>query len=307
MISEKTKDLFKNLHWGYMYIGGYVLKWMPDKMYLGMMHWLYYHRKMRWDKPKRLTEKLQWSKVYDHNPMYTQLADKVEVKKYVTARIGEDHVIPTLGVWDRFEDINFDELPQSFVLKTTHDSGGGVVCRNKSEFDFDFARRKLTKHLKRNFYWSSREWVYKNIKPRIIAEPFIDTLGRDDSVEFKITCFDGVVGNVTVCRGIAHDALCKRFNDNYSRDLKHLDWWTYYRNGEDGYVFPDAIHDIIEYAEKLSKGIPQVRVDFYYDREKVLFGEMTFYTWGGFMRFHPDEADFMLGDMFTLPNSDMSQ
>lgn len=301
MISEKTKDLLRNPHWGYMYIGGYILKWMPDKMYLGLMHRLCFHRKIDWENPKRFTEKLQWLKIFDHNPLYTKLVDKYEVKEYVAGKIGREHVIPTLGVWDCFEDINFDMLPNSFVLKTTHDSGGGIVCEDKNTFDYKAAKRKLKRHLARNFFWKGREWAYKDVKPRIIAEPYIETLGKPNSVEYKLTCFNGRAQNITVCRGIAHDALANRTNDNYNRKLEHLEWWAYYKNGSSEFEFPDVIYDMIQYADILSEGIPQVRVDFYFDEGKVLFGEMTFYTWGGFIHFVPDKTDRLMGDMILLP------
>lgn len=254
--------------------------------------------------PKTLSEKLQWLKIHDHNPEYHRYADKYEVKKIVSGLIGEEHVIPLLGVWDSFDDIDFDKLPDRFILKTTHDSGSFMICRDKTSFDYKKARKKFTKALKRNYYWSDREWVYKDIKPRIIAEEYIDSLGKPDSIEYKITCMNDEVKFTTICTGIAHSAYENRTNDHYDRDLNHMPWYAYYKPSKKPAQIPDQMDEMLEYAEKLCKGIPYVRVDFYLVDGKVYFGEMTFYTWAGFIRFDPPEWDRKLGDMLVLPKQE---
>ncbi len=164
---------------------------MPDEAYLRKAFKLRMGYELDLDAPKTFCEKLQWLKLYDRRPEYSTMVDKYEVKKYVAERIGEKYVIPLLGVWDRFEDIDFDALPDQFVLKCTHDSGGFVVCRDKSVFDKSDARKRLNKHLQTDYYLHGREWPYKNVKRRIIAEKYIDSLGKPESVEYKLTCFGG--------------------------------------------------------------------------------------------------------------------
>ena len=298
---EKIKDKLENPHWSCMQWGGKYLRWMSDKAYLSLFYRIFWHKKIDWDNPKLFTEKLLWLKLYNQKPEYTDMVDKYEIKRIVSEKIGSEYVIPALGVWDRFGDIDFSKLPNEFILKTTHDSGGFIVCRDKKNFDYKSAEKKLNKYLTRNFYWVGREWPYKNVKPRIIAEPYINSLGKPDSVEYKLTCFNGVAKNITVCRGIAHSVLSDRTNDNYDRELNHLSWYAYYKNSTKPFTFPKEIYKIIELAERLSEGIPQVRVDFYLVNGQIYFGEMTFFTWGGFIKFTPKEQDRIMGEWIVLP------
>lgn len=298
---EKIKDQLENPHWICMVWGGKYLRWMSDKAYLSLFYRIFWHKKINWDDPKLFTEKLLWLKLYNQKPEYTDMVDKYEIKRIVSEKVGSEYVIPALGVWDRFGDIDFSKLPDAFILKTTHDSGGFIVCSDKKTFDYKSAEKKLNKCLMRNFYWAGREWPYKNVKPRIIAEPYIDSLGKPDSVEYKLTCFDGVAKLITVCRGIAHSALSDRTNDHYDRDLNHLSGYAYYKNSTEPFTFPKEIYKIIELAEKLSEGIPQVRVDFYLVDGQVYFGEMTFFTWSGFIKFTPKELDKIMGEWIVLP------
>ncbi|MCR4990334.1 MAG: glycosyl transferase [Lachnospiraceae bacterium] len=258
------------------------------------------------DDPKTLCEKLQWLKIYDHNPEYTKFADKYEVKKIVSETIGKEHVVPLLGVWDDFDDIDFSKLPDQFILKTTHDSGGFMICKDKSTFDVNAARKKFKKAVKRNFYWSGREWQYKNIPPRIIAEKYIDSLGKPDSFEYKLTCMNGEVKFTTVCRGIAHAGFKDRTNDHFDRNGQKMPWYVFYEPSKTPVELPPQIDELIEYSEKLAKGIPYVRVDYYIVDGTVYFGEMTFNTWDGFMEFTPHEWDRKLGDMLVLPDEKRS-
>ena len=251
--------------------------------------------------PKTYCEKLQWLKLYDRKPEYVTMVDKYAVKEYVSSRVGEEHVIPLLGVWDSFDEINFDKLPNQFVLKVTHNSGGSAVCKDKNTFDKDSAKENLQKWLGRNYFWGGREWPYKHVKPRIIAEEYIPSLGNPDSIEYKSTCFGGKVGFITICIGPAHVELWKRTNDSYTTDFQHMPWWAYYKNAKVEPEKPEQWEELIELSEKLSAGIPEVRVDFYIINGKVYFGEFTFYTWSGFLHFQPDEWDRKLGDMIVLP------
>lgn len=280
------------------YRGGY--KNMEDEEFLKKKFKLFFHRELDLDNPVTFCEKLQWLKLYNRDPKYTRLVDKYEAKKY--AEENGVAVIPTIGVWDDPEQIDISKLPQQFVLKCTHDSGGFVICRDKQSFNFKKAKKKLATRLKKNFYWLGREWPYKNVKPRIIAEPYIPILANPDSVEYKTTCFDGKVDFITVCRGIAHAELYKRKNDFYDRDWNLLPFVTeYYDNSGIENPKPAELEQLIETCEKLSKGIPYARVDCYIIDGTVYFGEITFFTWNGFIKFNPPEYDRILGDKITLP------
>jgi hypothetical protein len=185
-------------------------------------------------------------------------------------------------------------------LKCTHDSGGFWICKDRSIFNQEEARQFFNKELHKNYYWNKREWVYKDIKPRIIAEPYIDSLGKPESFEYKLTCMNGVCKVFTICTGIAHSDFELRTNDHYDRDFNHLPWYAYYKNSKKPVQIPPQAKEIIEYAEKLSEGIPQVRVDFYVINDKVYFGEMTFYTWAGIIEFTPPEWNDIMGSWLDL-------
>ena len=299
---DKVSKLFTDPQARFSYLNRKGLyKNMSDEEFLRKAFKLRMGYELDLDDPKTFCEKLQWLKLYDRRPEYTTMVDKYEVKKYVSERIGEKYVIPLLGVWDRFDDIDFDSLPDQFVLKCTHASGGSVVCRSKSGFDVSAARGKIERHLENDYYLNGREWPYKNVKRRIIAEKYIDSLGKPESVEYKLTCFGGVVRLITVCRGIAHDSFDKRTNDNYDRDFNNLDFYAFYKNSKEPLPRPKQMDEIIEICEKLSAGIPQVRVDCYIIDGQVYFGEMTFYTWSGFIEFTPPKWDKIMGSWIQLP------
>lgn len=275
---------------------------LPDALYLKMMYRLRLGKKLNLKNPQTYNEKLQWLKLYNQKPEYTTMVDKYAVKEYVAGKIGAEHVIPCIGVWNSFDEINFDELPDKFILKTTHGSGGFVICKDKQNFDKDTAKKTLTDSLKRNYFWGGREWPYKNVPRRIIAEPLIESLGKPESLEYKLTCFGGKVGFSTICKGIAHDKLNVRTNDFYDPDFKPLPFWSFYKHSENPITEkPACLDEMIRYAEILSEGIPEVRVDFYCIDDIVYFGEMTFFTWGGFNKFEPKEWDYKLGQMIELP------
>lgn len=272
----------------------------PAGLYLKCYYYLHLHEWPNLKHPQNFTEKLNWLKLHDRRPLYTKLADKCEVKKYVAEKIGSDKIIPLLGVWDYFDEIDFDQLPDQFVLKCTHDSGGFRICKDRSNFNQEEARQFFNKELRKNYYWNKREWVYKDIKPRIIAEPYIDSLGKPESFEYKLTCMNGVCKVFTICTGIAHSDFELRTNDHYDRDFNHLPWYAYYKKSKKPVQIPPQAKEMIEYAEKLSEGIPQVRVDFYVINDKVYFGEMTFYTWAGIIEFTPPEWNDIMGSWLDL-------
>ena len=274
----------------------------PLKTYLKLYYKLRLGMDLNLENPQLFTEKLNWLKVYDRRPYYWRYADKYEVKKLVTEKLGGAYLIPIIGVWDKFEDINFDELPNQFVLKCTHDSGGSAVCKDKSTFDKQAARQKINKALKRNYYWFGREWPYKNIKPRIIAEPYVDSLGKPESVEYKLTCCNGEVKMITVCEGIPHAANCLRKNDHFDKQWDQMHFYVDYKSSGKKIEKPIFMDEMVALSEKLAEGIPTVRVDWYYIEGKITFGEMTFYTHAGFMNYNPPEWNKIMGDWLVLPD-----
>ena len=273
------------------------LRRMSDEKYLKMLFKDAMGYPLDLENPKTFSEKLQWLKLYDRKPVYTQMVDKYEAKKYVADMIGEEYIIPTLGVWDSFDDIDFDSLPDRFVLKCTHDSGGLVICRDKSKLDKEHARKKIERCLKRNYYWSSREWPYKNVKPRIIAEQFLEDM--DELVEYKMFCFGGEVKMVLVCKGEAHGA--GRTNDYCDVNLQRFPFTSLNPNSKGELPIPKELPQLIDVAQKLSSGIAQLRVDTYLADGKIYFGELTFFHNSGMAKFDPPEWDKTFGDWIELP------
>lgn len=273
----------------------------PDKIYIKTQYRLILGKSLDLEKPKTLSEKLNWSKLYYHNPDIHSLVEKYEVKKIVSDKIGSEYVIPTLAIWDTIDDIDISQLPNQFVLKCTHDSGSVIICKDKATFDFEHAKKLLRRSYKRQYYYSAREWAYKDIKPRIICEPFIPTLGKKESVEYKITVYNGKVRFVTVCTGIAHTDLSKRTNDHFTPNWERLPFYAYYKPSGQEIPKPSFMDKMIELTEKLADGLPQVRVDWYYNEGKMIFGEMTFYTWAGYLLFNSEEWDEKLGSWLNLP------
>lgn len=254
------------------------------------------------ENPKKFTEKLQWYKINYHDPLMTQLVDKFAVKDFVSQRIGAEYVIPCYGKWDSFDEIDFSSLPETFVLKTNNDSGSILICKDKKNFDFANAKRVLEAGLKRNYYWINREWAYKDVKSCILAEEYMPSLGNVDSVEYKITCINGEVKVITVCTGIPHSTFDVRHNDNFSRDWVRQPWYVYHKPLGGNIPKPVMMDKMIELSELLAKDIPQVRIDWYIIDDSIFFGEFTFYTWGGYMRYEPEEWNDIMGEWFTLPS-----
>lgn len=274
--------------------------WLPDETYL---KWMFKGRFGKWpdlEAPKTFNEKLQWLKLYDRKPEYTKMVDKYEVKQYVAERIGEEYIIPTLGVWDSFDEIDFDTLPDQFVLKCTHDSGGLVICRDKSKLDKAAAKSKIEHCLKRDFYACSREWPYKDVKPRIIAEAYMEDTATGELRDYKFFCFNGEVK----CFKIDFDRFIKHRANYYSPEGDLLPF------GESAYPpdvnkilpMPHSLKEMIDFAQKLSANIPFLRVDFYEVGKQIYFGELTFYPAAGFGFFTSEEWDLKLGEWIQLPD-----
>ena len=241
---------------------------------------------------------MQWLKIYNRKEYYSNMVDKYEAKQYIKDLIGDKHLIPTIGIYDSFQEINFDSLPQQFVLKTTHDSGTVFICKEKNKFDFKTVERKVKKMMKKNLFWRTREWPYKNVKPRIIIEQFICEEDLSQCPEFKVFCFNGQAKLVLVCQGEANGA--GRTNDFFDANFNHYAVDTAYPQFKGSIAKPPYYQQLLEIAETLSTDIPALRVDFYCLKNSFYIGEMTFYHCGGFCRFNPKEFDLLFGDLLDL-------
>ena len=275
---------------------------MSDEDFLKMQFKNVFGYPLDLENPKTYSEKLQWLKLYNRKPEYTMMVDKYEVKKYVASKIGEEHIIKTLGVWDHFDDIDFAQLPNQFVLKCTHDSGGLVICTDKSKLDLAAAKKKIEKSLKNDYYMQNREWPYKNVKRRIIAEEYMVDESGYELKDYKIFAFDGEAKAMFIASDRTNPNEETKF-DFFDMDFNHLPFTNGHPNSKewDKIKRPKGLDEMKKYAEILSKGLPEARIDFYDINGKVYFGEITFFHWSGFERFEPAEWDKKFGSWITLP------
>ncbi len=272
------------------------LPWLirSDRLFLKLKYYINFEKWPDLENPHTFSEKMQWLKLHDHNPEHTKMVDKVDAKMYVSERIGEEYIIPTLAVYDNTDEIDFEALPNQFVLKCTHDSGGVVICSDKSKLDKKVAIKKLKKGLKRNFFWQTREWPYKNVKPRIIAEQYIEPCTvTKDLPDYKFFCFNG---EPEYCQVIS-DRRTNMCIDFFDKEWNHQPF-------HEPRIFPFSNRKIdkplkytemLELARKLSCSKSFLRVDFYEVQDKIYFGELTFYPTSGMGGFCPDEWDHKFG------------
>lgn len=276
------------------------LNWMPDSLYLKIAYWVKMHKVLHLEKPKTFNEKLQWIKIHDRNPLYTQLVDKESVKAYVAERIGQQYVIPTLGVWSHFDDIDFSKLPNQFVLKCTHDSGGLMICKDKSKIDPGKKKALFERCLKHSFYWAMREWPYLNVPPRIIAEQYLEDEKSNDLKDYKFFCFNGEPKVLLVASDRQGDNTETKF-DFFDMNYNHLPFRKGHPNAQNPPDRPCCFEEMKLLATKLSQGIPHVRVDLYEVNGKVFFGELTFFSGSGMSAFDPETWDIAFGEWLKLP------
>ena len=274
-----------------------MLNMLPDEAFLKLKYRIRLGKRPDLKNPQTFNEKLQWLKLHDRREIYTRMVDKYAVKELVEERIGPEYVIPTLGVWDSFDQIPFDTLPDQFVLKCTHDSGGLVICRDKQTLDKEAARIKIEKSLKRNYYYQNREWPYKNVKPRILAEALISDRDHKDLPVYKIFCFHGVPKLIQM---VQNDKQPEESIDYFDGQWNRLDLRQNYPNSRVPMTKPDCLEEMLEIAAKLAGDREFIRVDLFLSNGNIYFSEYTFYSDAGFSRFHPDSWDAELGRWIQL-------
>lgn len=279
----------------------YALSFLPDKMYLQLFYFATTRKFINFKNPKGFCEKIQWLKVNDRRPEYSQLVDKLAVRDYIAEVLGEKYLFPLLGKWESFEDIDFDSLPNQFVLKCNHDSGSTKVIKDKSaltQADFDEMNEFYSKRLKRDFYYAGREYPYKGIKPYIIAEQLmVDETAPEKSIEdYKFFCFNGEPKVMFIATDRATD--CKF--DFFDMEFNHLDLVNIHPNADKPIKKPELFDEMKELAAKLSQGMRHVRIDLYELNGKIYFGEYTFFHGGGFQLCHPEKWERQLGDWIDI-------
>jgi hypothetical protein len=253
--------------------------------------------------PQTYSEKLQWLKLYNRRPEYTNMVDKYAVKEYVASKIGKEYIIPTLGVWNNPKEIDWDSLPKQFVLKTTHDSGGIVICRDKEKMDKKAAICKLEHAITHDNYSFTREWPYKDVPRKIIAEQYIESNSEThDLPDFKFFCFNGEVKWLFIATDRNKTGEEVKF-DFYDADFKHLSLKQGHENAVISPTKPESFELMKSIASKLSEGIPHVRVDLYEVGGHVYFGELTFFHFSGMVPFRPEVWDREFGKMIKLPSN----
>lgn len=272
---------------------------IPDRIALKVEYRLRFHRPLNLKNPITFNEKLQWLKLNDHSPRYTQLVDKLEVRNFVAGKIGEEYLIPLLGVYDKFDEIDFDKLPNEFVLKCTHDSGSVYVCDDKNKYDINAVNRKINKSLRRNYYYTGKEWPYRNVKPKIICEKYMVDESGSELKDYKFLCFNGIAKCMFVC--LNRNSPNGLNVDFYDMDWNPMPFERHYPRSGTTISKPKCFDKMIKLAEKLSSDLPFVRVDFYETNEHIYFGELTLYPGSGLEEFTPESFDTLLGNWINLP------
>lgn len=276
------------------------LDWMPDSLYLKLLYRATMGTKCNLKHPVTYNEKLQWLKLHDRKPEYADMVDKYEVRKMIEKTVGSEYLIPCYGVYESFDAIDFHKLPEQFVLKCTHDSGSVIICKDKVKFDIADAKQSLDDAMKRNYYSTYREWPYKYVKPRIIAEKYMVDESGDDLKDYKVMCFNGVAKVIEV-----HE---NRFADGKEHTQTFYDRnWNKLHIYQEGLMYvreerpaPLQLEKLLELSEKLAKDMYHARVDWYIINDKIYFGEITFFDGSGFEMFPNQEDDVYLGSLLEL-------
>lgn len=270
-----------------------------DVRFVQWKYYLNFRKKLDLKNPQTFNEKLQWLKLNDHHNEYTKMVDKYEAKEYVCRLIGEDFIIPTLGVYDSFSEIDFDKLPNQFVLKCTHNSGGVIICRDKATLDIPKVKNLMTNWLRKNPYWSTREYPYKNVKPRIIAEKYMEETGSEELNDYKFYCFDGKPVCILVCTNRSTKVRYYYFSPKW--EFLRWDKETGKIDNNNPLERPKNLDVMLKVASDLSKGLTEVRIDLYSVNNRVYFGEYTFFSNSGLDLDITEECDRILGEYINLP------
>lgn len=278
------------------------MKFIPDKLYLKIVYRANIGKRLSLDNPKTFTEKIQWLKLYDRKPEYVQLVDKAKVRKYIANTIGKKYLIPVLGIYKRFDDIDFTRLPNQFVLKCTHDSGSIILCKNKAKFNLEKAKKKISECLKQNYYYPGREWPYKYVKPRIICEKYMQDGSNVVPKDYKVYCFHGEPKYIFVLHDKFKEGI-KKSGTVYTTDWEMIPCVldsNYIRNPlkEER---PKCLNELLSLSKRLCQGFYQVRIDFYIIRDRIYFSEITLSTSSGLVPIIPASYDTLLGNLVRLP------
>ena len=291
----KSKKLFLPIY----YILNYVHRVIPDKIYLHIKYRYHMGKKLNLKQPESFNEKLQWLKLYDRNPQYPLLVDKYAVRNYVKERIGEEHLVPLIGVYEKYEDINFELLPEQFVMKPNHTSGDIYFCKDIRSIDHIRLKKYINKWIKKNQFWYGREWPYKYIKPLILCEKYLINTSGEELKDYKFLCFKGEVLCSFVC--------LNRFSpgglnvDFYDIDWNLMPFERHYARSNTTIPKPYTYSKMIHYSEILSTGLPFARIDFYESDRRLFFSEITLYPGSGFEEFSPESYDYLLGNWLKIP------
>lgn len=299
---KRIKETIKN-PWKIFYLAaanGH-FSWMPDKLYLKCLYRGRMGKRLNLNSPETFNEKLQWLKLYNRKPEYTMMVDKYLVRDYIARTLGEDYLIPLIGIWKDPDEINFDELPNQFVLKCNHNSGLGMcICKDKSLLDIDKAKEELRRGIAEDYFLFGREWPYKNVERKIICEKYMcDSLESNGLTDYKFFCMNGVADSVMVCLDRFTDETKYYF---FSKEWRLLRLNIRGKNAPDGFTIPkpSCMDAMFKIAETLSVGIPFVRVDLYECDGKIYFGELTFFPQSGFDSNLLNETDEYYGKLIKL-------
>jgi hypothetical protein len=277
------------------------MHFIPDGPYIHLQYFLHMKKRLSLSPPRTFNEKIQWLKLHDKQEFYTGVVDKYNVREYVEQRIGKEHLIPLIGLWDNVEEIDFKQLPGSFVLKCTHDSGSVVICKNKDNFDIVSAKKELLECLKQNMYYNGREWPYKNVLPRIIGEELLVDTNTGDLKDYKFMCFNGEPKCIFTGSNRHNGELYITFFD---LSWNILPFERHYHSDPNEIIKPKYLAEMIELARVLAKDFTFVRVDFYETNNNIYFGELTLYPGSGFEEFRPEKWDLQMGEWLKLPGEE---
>lgn len=271
---------------------------LPDRAMVEIQYRYHFGKKLNLSQPKTFNEKVQWLKLYDRRPEYTAYVDKYAVRRHIAETIGEEYLIPLLGVYDCVEDIDWSILPDQFILKCTHGSHINIICTDKTKLDIEAAKKKLKRWMKQNLFWYGREWPYKNVKPRIICEKYMVDESGTELKDYKIFCFGGEPKLIV----LNYNRFTNTKQNVYDTQWNYIDVTLEHPTPQKvNFKKPEKLEEMLKLAGILAKDFPQLRVDLYYVNGKIYFGEMTLYHCSGYAIFQPEEFGEQLGSWIKLP------